>query len=606
MPEIGELLGDRYRLLELLGEGGMATIFRGRDLKLERDVAVKLLRPEYGRDAAFVARFRQEAQAAASLAHPNVVAVFDYGTEAAGPYIVMELVEGQDLGRILRDRGALSAAASARIAMQIADGLAAAHAQGIVHRDIKPSNVLITVSGQVKVADFGIARALSEAQLTLPGQTLGSARYLSPEQARGENVTPAADIYSLGLVLFEMLTGRAAWGGDTAAAVAMVRLTEEPPVPSSHRADVPPAMDAIVRKALQRDPTQRFGSAGAFSDALGRFLSGLHAGVAAPVVSAPASVRADQSPTVVGVAAPPSLGVGSGRPPQRPHDAAADEANGGRGPGAWAWAAALLGVAVLVAAGALIYLFLNAGGGGGATPKPSGKLVEVPAVVDLSVLDARATLEGAGLVMVITDSVVDETRPSNTVVAQVPAAGESAPAGSDVKVTIATGRGTVPVPDVRRRTEEEAITIFVERKLTPGTKSEAFDPIVPAGQVISTSPQTGVLVAEGTPIDYVISTGPEPTLSPSPTPIPTPTPVPTPIVTPAPFPVYDYRCVQLAAAEAALQADGFTVGTITGPSGFDTTWPVGGQNPAPGATAVPGTPIDLTVYDPASLATCPP
>src|SRR3990172_8262050 len=144
-------------------------------------------RPAYGRDAGVVARFRQEAQAAASLAHPNVVAVFDYGTEEAGPYIVMELVEGQDLGRILRDRGALPAAASARIAMQVADGLAAAHAQGIVHRDIKPSNVLITVSGQVKVADFGIARALSEAQLTLPGQTLGSARYLSPEQARGEN-----------------------------------------------------------------------------------------------------------------------------------------------------------------------------------------------------------------------------------------------------------------------------------------------------------------------------------------------------------------------------------------------------------------------------------
>src|SRR3990170_4854391 len=198
--------------------------------EFRRYLAVKLLRPEYGRDAGFVARFRQEAQAAASLAHPNVVAVFDYGTEEAGPYIVMELVEGQDLGRILRDRGALPAAASARIAMQVADGLAAAHAQGIVHRDIKPSNVLITVSGQVKVADFGIARALSEAQLTLHGQTLGSARYLSPEQARGENVTPAADIYSLGLVLFEMLTGRAAWGGDTAAAVAMVRLTEEPPV----------------------------------------------------------------------------------------------------------------------------------------------------------------------------------------------------------------------------------------------------------------------------------------------------------------------------------------------------------------------------------------
>jgi beta-lactam-binding protein with PASTA domain len=190
-------------------------------------------------------------------------------------------------------------------------------------------------------------------------------------------------------------------------------------------------------------------------------------------------------------------------------------------------------------------------------------------------------------------------------VAQDPAAGESARGGSDVNVTIAIGPGNVRVPDVTGKTEAEAITIFFETKLTPGTKTEAFDPVRFAGQVISTSPQTGVPVAEGTPIDYVVSRGPEPTLSPSPTPSPAPTPVPTPIVTPAPFPVYDYRCVPLADAEEALQADGFTVGTIT-PPGSDPTWLVGGQNPAPGATAAPGTPIDLTVYDPASLATCPP
>ena len=159
MPEIGQLLGDRYRLLGLHGEGGMATIYRAHDVKLDRDVAVKLLRPEFGRDEAFVARFRYEAQAAASLAHPNVVPVHDYGMSDAGPYIVMDLVEGQDLGRILHDRGFLPAPAAARIAMQIADGLAAAHAMGVVHRDVKPSNVLLNISGQVLLTDFGIARA---------------------------------------------------------------------------------------------------------------------------------------------------------------------------------------------------------------------------------------------------------------------------------------------------------------------------------------------------------------------------------------------------------------------------------------------------------------
>ncbi|MGH2467519.1 MAG: protein kinase domain-containing protein, partial [Candidatus Limnocylindrales bacterium] len=300
VPEIGRVLSGRYRLVELIGEGGMATIYRAHDTQLGRDVAVKLLRPEYGRDAAFVARFRQEAQAAASLSHPNVASVYDYGTDAAGPFIVMELVDGEDLAAILRERGALPPNAAARIALGIADALAAAHAHGLVHRDIKPSNVLITTSGQVRVVDFGIARAVSEAQLTMPGTTLGSVHYFSPEQARGEQVTSASDVYSLGLVLFEMLTGQRPFGGDSAAAVAMARLTADVPPPSSIRNDVPPALDAIVRRATARDPGARFGSAAAMSDALGQFLSG-HA---TPAASDPSrSATADGSPTVVGAAA---------------------------------------------------------------------------------------------------------------------------------------------------------------------------------------------------------------------------------------------------------------------------------------------------------------
>ena len=292
----------------------MATIYLGHDLKLQRDVAVKMLRPEYGRDEAFVARFRQEANSAASLSHPNVVQVYDYGTDEAGPFIVMEYVDGQDLGRDpASDRGFVPSAAAARIAMQVADGLAAAHALGIVHRDVKPSNILVSVAGQVKVADFGIARALSEAQLTLPGQTLGSVRYLSPEQARGENVTAATDIYALGLVLSEMLSGRPVWSGDTAGAVAMARLTEDPPAPSSIRVDVNPALDGIVRRALARDPGQRFGSAGAFSDALGRFLSGLHAGHrgARRAGRGGGGMARLAEPTVISTP-PPAVGVASG------------------------------------------------------------------------------------------------------------------------------------------------------------------------------------------------------------------------------------------------------------------------------------------------------
>ena len=243
VTEIGSTLGGRYRLLELLGQGGMATIYRARDAQLERDVAVKLLRPEFGKDPDFLARFRDEARSAASLNHPNIVAVFDFGEDASGPYIVMELVDGQDLGAILRENGPLAPRQAARVSVEVAKALHAAHVRGIVHRDVKPSNVLVGRDGRVKVADFGIARALAESQLTMPGVTMGSVHYFSPEQARGEPATVASDIYALGIVLFESLTGQRPFSGDGAAAVALARLTTTPPRPSSLRAGVPAALD---------------------------------------------------------------------------------------------------------------------------------------------------------------------------------------------------------------------------------------------------------------------------------------------------------------------------------------------------------------------------
>jgi serine/threonine-protein kinase len=199
VAEVGRVLGGRYRLVELLGQGGMATIYRAQDTQLGRDVAVKVLRAEYGTDEAFVARFRQEARSAAALSHPSIVNVFDYGTDEAGPFIVMELVTGGDLGQVLRERGPLPPEAARSVAQQIAEALAAAHARGIIHRDIKPSNVLLTGGGRVKVGDFGIAQAFTASALTSPGVTMGSVHYFSPEQARGEHLTPASDIYALGL-----------------------------------------------------------------------------------------------------------------------------------------------------------------------------------------------------------------------------------------------------------------------------------------------------------------------------------------------------------------------------------------------------------------------
>src|SRR5918996_49473 len=267
---IGRLISGRYRLIGPLGEGGMATIWRGLDEQLDREVAVKILRPQFSADPGFAARFKQEARAAGGLSHPNIVGVYDYGTD--GPdgeqYIVMELVTGRDLSAILRERHSLSIDDSVRIAIGVASALEVAHRKGIVHRDVKPGNILITDGGDVKVTDFGIARAVSEASMTVTGTTLGSVHYFSPEQARGDEVTGASDVYSLGIVLFEMLTGRRPFSGESAAAVALKRLNEDAPRPSAIGFTIPAGLEAILMRALAREPRARFPDAGAFGEAL--------------------------------------------------------------------------------------------------------------------------------------------------------------------------------------------------------------------------------------------------------------------------------------------------------------------------------------------------
>ncbi len=297
-PVAGRVLAGRYKLDALLASGGMAQVWQGTDEVLRRQVAVKVLHPHLAADATFVERFRQEAVAAARLAHPGIVAIYDTCSEDGAEAIVMELVVGRTLRDRLDDQEPIDPWQSAGLAAQVAEALDAAHRGGLVHRDIKPANVLLSADGRVKVADFGIAKAIADADLTQPGLMVGTAKYLAPEQVRGEAVDARTDIYSLGVVLYEMLCGRPPFVADTDAATALARLQRDPLRPRQVRAGVPKALEEVVCRAMAREPDDRYATAADLRAAL------LAAGAASP--------EADLSATTIGIA--PDRTVAARRP----------------------------------------------------------------------------------------------------------------------------------------------------------------------------------------------------------------------------------------------------------------------------------------------------
>ena len=548
MAEIGTILGGRYRVVAPLGQGGMATIYRALDTQLGREVALKLLRPEYLRDPDFSSRFRQEAQSAASLSHPNVVTVYDYGEDPSGPFIVMELVDGEDLATIMRRAGPLPPAQAARIAAAVARALAAAHGRGLVHRDVKPGNVLIGRDGRVKVVDFGIARAIAEAQMTLPGTTLGSVHYFSPEQARGEPATTASDIFALGIVLYEMLTGSRPWEGDSAASVALARLTGPVPDPLRIRPAIPPLLALVARTAMAQAPTERYPSAGLMADALEATVpgaaagggaagaghaaaaAGAGAGLASLSGPARASGVARSNPTVVSYA--PDAYAGVDDPSDRddepaPRRAAVDDdRDGGTSPAVWI--AGALAVVLLAVIAFFVFQLLS---GPRQPTEPAD--VTVPNFVDTLLAAATVEADQLGIELVATQDTTSD-QPPGTILKQVPPAGATVAPGARIQVTVAAGLTQIPAPDLRRKTEAQAVAELVSMGLRPGVKTEAFDPVVPAGLVATQVPNPGVLLVRDAAVDYVISKGPEPT--PTPTPAPTATPTPEPTLAPEPTP----------------------------------------------------------------------
>jgi eukaryotic-like serine/threonine-protein kinase len=542
---IGRLIGGRYRLIAPLGEGGMATLWRAMDEQLDREVAVKLLRPQFGNDPGFAARFKQEARSAGSLSHPNIVSVYDYGTDAetGGQFIVMQLIDGEDLAAILAKNGPLKVDDAVRIAIGVASALEAAHRRGIVHRDVKPGNILI--DHDVKVTDFGIARAVAEASMTVTGTTLGSVHYFSPEQARGDEVTGQSDVYALGIVLYEMLTGVRPFEGDSAAGVALKRLTEDPLPPTAH-GPVPPGLSAIVMRALERDPARRFPDAGSFAEALRVWRSNPDAVGAAAPVPIPAVIPPAGEPTVY---VPPRVTLPSDRaaisgmpsdgfrdpPPRRPAAAYREPPRAGQP--WWIWLLAVLAVILLATIGFLGASVLGGFGPNNPTPTPSGSGVALPNWVGDPIAGVRADLIARGLV------INEKTEPSDTVPVDVvirtdPQAGTPVARGAKVTVVVSSGKEQVPVPLLLGQTRTEARDTLVGVGLQLGlVTSEPSDRT--AGEVIRTNPSAGVPVGKGSQVDIVLSLGPTPSPTPIPTPIPTPvpTPVPTPIPpTPTPTP----------------------------------------------------------------------
>jgi eukaryotic-like serine/threonine-protein kinase len=477
------VLGGRYRLEAGIGTGGMAQVFRGQDTTLDRQVAIKILAPQFARDPSFVERFRREAQAAARLNHPNIVNVYDTGVDGDTNYIVMEYVEGRTLAEYLARGGTLAPRKAAEIAEKVAEALAAAHAQGVIHRDIKPANIMVTRDGRVKVMDFGIARLVAGPDtVEQTAAVLGTAAYLSPEQAQGQTVDARSDLYSLGIVLYEMVTGKPPFTGDSAMAVAYKHVQETPPPPSSLNSDVPPRMDAVVMRALAKNPANRYQSAGEFRDDLMRVIAGQEV-EATPLL--PAGAGATQV-----ISRPPSTAV---LPPTEPDE----------GRKVWMWV--LIGALILLILGGGAYLLAQSLLG----DEPAAK-VTVPSVIGDPFEDASAKLTDLGLVVAepVEQVVNDPNVEPGTVLEQKPVANTDVEKGSTVTLTIAKAPRTFTVPNLTDATVDEATALLEAQSLKLGNQTEQASDTVDVGHIISQSPPADDEVPKDTPVDVVVSTGP--------------------------------------------------------------------------------------------------
>ncbi len=490
-----QVLGERYEIGGVLGRGGMAEVHHGRDLRLGREVAVKVLRSDLARDPSFQVRFRREAQAAASLNHPAIVAVYDTGedrtTSGATPYIVMEYVEGDTLRDVLRREGVLPPDRAMSLTADICAALDFSHRNGIVHRDVKPGNVMITPQGTVKVMDFGIARAVSDsaATMTSTAAVIGTAQYLSPEQARGESVDARSDVYSVGCLLFELVTGAPPFTGDSPVSVAYQHVREDPRLPSSVNPAVPPDLDAIVLKALSKNPANRYQSAAEMRNDLLRALAGQR-------VEATPVMGDDEKTTILG--ATPS-GYGS----EGPWDD--DEADRRRKRNRVI--AAVVGALVLI--GAVVGVALLVNSGDEEPPPETTAQVTVPTgLVGAPQAEAEAAVTAAGLTVgEVTQQVTQDDAQVGTVLATDPASGAQVPEDTQVALTVGIAPDTVTVPQVVDLDVDRAQTALENAGFTGSVNTDQVDGLAEEGTVTAVDPEEGSAVPPDTTVTLAVSDG---------------------------------------------------------------------------------------------------